>query len=165
MSKHGIAPEHVIFDRGGGGKEHADRLRNQGYNVRSIGFGEAPNPEHKRELNRQDRLDMREDRGAYKNRRAELYGTLRELLDPSRAGESQVFAIPQEYSELRRQLAVMPLCYDDVGKLFLPPKHAKGKEGVTLDGLIGHSPDEADALVLALYGLSLPLKKVPAIVF
>lgn len=165
LEKHGVPPDRVVFDRGGGGKEHADRLRTQGYPVRSIGFGETSTIEHKRELTPENRLEQKESRSAYKNRRAELYGRLRELLDPSSRGESQVFAIPQEYVQLRQQLAVIPLSYDDAGRLYLLPKHAREGGGETLDRLIGHSPDEADALVLAIYGLQLPVKKTPAIVW
>ena len=42
------------------------------------------------------------------------------------------------------------------GKIVLPPKYKKDRNStqVTLTELIGHSPDEADALALAVYGLT-----------
>jgi len=42
--EYGVAWDRVLLDAGGGGKEHADRLRSQGYNVQTVGFGEAVVP-------------------------------------------------------------------------------------------------------------------------
>jgi len=170
-----LLPENVIFDRGGGGKQHADALRKRGYNVRTVGFGEpATNhiPEQaNRKATRNERREEREEKYTYKNRRAEMYGLLRfNLLDPTlqeldeqsqwkRGG----FGIPAEYSELRRQLSLMPLLYDAEGRLYLPPKTKKNKdsEEITLQEILGCSPDEADSLVLAVYGFfNKPIKKV-----
>ena len=66
-----------------------------------------------------------------------------------------VFAIPLAHKELQRQLAVMPLDYDNEGRLYLPPKSKKDKNSkvVTLMDMLGCSPDYADSLVLATYGL------------
>jgi len=91
-----------------------------------------------------------EIRYTYKNRRAEMYGLLRE-----RMGSEDGFGLPLEYDELRRQLAPMPLLFDGEGRLFLPPKNKRSPTSTeaTIRDLIGCSPDEADALVLAVYGL------------
>jgi hypothetical protein len=154
----GVPPERWLFDRGGGGKEHADRLRQMGYDCRSMGFGEAPYLEAKRGLVRvEERKENKEDRYAYKNRRAEMYGDLRTLLDPSATPLG--FGIPMHCTELRRQLAPLPLWYDEEGRLFLPPKQRKptdkeDSEKITINKLIGCSPDEADAFVLAVYAMS-----------
>jgi hypothetical protein len=157
----------VCFDRGGGGKQHADRLREQGYNVRTVGFGQSPTVEQepgvvtKHEETKQDK----ERRYAYFNKRAELYGRLSMRLDPSI--ETTQFAIPKTaiiiasgegltpYDKLRHQLSVIPLIYDSEGKLRLPPKNKKtaNSKEVTLIDLIGYSPDEADAVALAVYAM------------
>ena len=150
-----VSPERVMFDRGGGGKEHADRLESQGFRVQYIGFGETVTLAPKRGLRQIDeKIELLEERYAYKNRRAEMYVGLSMLLDPD---ISPGFGIPAEYTELRRQLAPLPKWYDPEGRLFLPPKkRASGEresDKVTIDKLIGCSPDEADSLVLAVYSM------------
>jgi hypothetical protein len=40
-----VPAEEIVFDRGGGGKQIADLLRSQGWNVRTVSFGESPTPE------------------------------------------------------------------------------------------------------------------------
>ena len=158
--EYGIEPKNWVFDAGGGGKQHADRLRDQGYNVRTIFFGETMTPPVRRYLRvfrkYQMRLDEREIRHAYKNRRAQMYGEASLLLDPDLNEDG--FGISEELVELRHQLAVMPKLYDEEGKLYLPPKDRKlGDEPKmnkkTLIELIGRSPDEADSFVLAVHGL------------
>lgn len=166
--RYGVPPDRWIFDRGGGGKQHADRLRAQGYNCSSIGFGETVSDPQawKRTATVRPKKEIREeteDRYIYKNRRAELYGTLRLALDPTvvEAG----FGLPKDLlrvkradggPSLREQLEVLPLQYDPEGRLFLPPKRKKDREDktVTLTDMLGCSPDEADALALAVYGLT-----------
>lgn len=155
MRRHDVPPDRVVFDRGGGGKEHADRLRAQGYPVRTVAFGETASldPKYgKRQM--KERWEVKEDRTAYKNRRAEMYGALREMLDPA---HERGFGLPAEYAELRRQLSPIPLTYDPEGKLEILPKQrrpdATEKTRPTLTDLLGCSPDEADALVLAIYAM------------
>lgn len=173
MKRHGLDPEveddcqRVVFDRGGGGKQHADRLRDMGYPVRTVGFGEAPSddPKHGRTL-LPERKEDKERRYAYRNKRSEMYGRLRLRMDPSVPGTQ--FAIPRGrggarcvYSQLRNQLAPIPVMYDPEGRLMLPPKGAgmvgvnQGRKTrrVTLIDIIGHSPDEADSVCLAVYGM------------
>lgn len=154
MKEYGVPAEMVLFDQGGGGKQHADAMRRDGHNVGTMAFGSSAKPERKRGMKRlEDRKQDDEVMYAYKNRRAEMYGTFRMLLDPSRGGS---FAIPEEYAELRRQLAPIPLRFDPEGRLMLPPKNKrdpKSKE-VTLTELIGCSPDEADSTVLAVYRMT-----------
>lgn len=178
MDRYGVPPENFLFDRGGGGKQHADVLRRRGYNVRTIGFGDpavsdqpansfsSPSPGTKKHV--------REVRYQYCNTRAQMYGEAAELLDPSRAllveDEKAVgyngFAIPaglcgdngDPTTNLRGQLLPIPLWYNSEQRIFLPPKRAVGsvKDGgrkVTMYSLIGHSPDEADAFVLMVHGL------------
>lgn len=176
MRQYGLNPEdetacdRVCFDRGGGGRQHADRLRDQGYMVRSIGFGESSSPPIQAGVRSVDeRIEFDEQRYVYKNRRAEMYGRLSRRIDPSI--EETQFAIPRHLSEplapgrsgLRQQLAVIPKLYDGEGRMVLPPKQLnipkalrkqhKDTNEVTLVDLIGHSPDEADATVLAVYAM------------
>lgn len=150
--RHGVPPENWVFDRGGGGKQHADRLRLKGYNVRTVAFGGAVMPELKRGMRSLvERREQQEQKYTYKSMRAQLYGEFMRLLDPS---EGQGFGIPAEYNELRRQLSLIPKLYDENGRLTLLPKHRpKGEEGDSLAGLMGRSPDDADAVVLAVHAM------------
>lgn len=169
MDQYDIPPERVCFDRGGGGTQHANFMRRYWkIKVRTVGFGETLSLDPKRGLTTIEvRMDTKEHGYAYKNRRAQMYGELSDMLSPFRinlAGEHvRPFAIPAEYMELRRQLAPIPRWTDEEGRLFLPPKKRKptdkeDADKITLDGLIGCSPDEADSLVLAIYAM---LHKAP----
>ena len=158
MRRYNLEGWHVIFDAGGGGKQIADQLRADGYGVNTAAFGSAPVLELKRGLRRISEMrENREDRSTYTILRDQMYDELRQLLDPGRGEEaagiiSVVFAISAEHAELHRQLSLIPLTYDKEGRLKLLPKNkpGEGKDG-TLIGLIGHSPDESDALVLAVH--------------
>lgn len=154
MDKWGVPPEQVIFDLGGGGKQHADVMRKAGFKVRTLGFGQAPTVTKK----------FNEQKMAYKNMRSELYGLLMLSLEPIDDPDDDriQFAIPAKYTELRRQLAPMPKCYDSEGRLFLPPKDKStpNYKGETIKQIIGCSPDEADSLVLAHYALVYPKRKI-----
>lgn len=159
--KYNVPPEQWVFDRGGG-KVHADLLKRRGFNCRTVGFGETVTPPLKRGMTRlEEREEQRAERYAYKNRRAQMYGILRNLLDPARIKEVGFgFGIPFEqgevYQRLRRQLAVMPRLIDGEGRLYLPPKRKRHPHDTqpTLTDLIGYSPDEADAVVLAVFGMT-----------
>lgn len=173
----------VFFDAGGGGKQHVDSLKRQGYNFSAIPFGEGVifNPQRAKRLY-DDKVDLKEDKGAYVNRRAMMYGEASILLDPvkkispdvdeydeqgnfvRKATVSvrgiQMFGIPMDgpqYGELIRQLAAMPKRYVE-GRLYLPPKSRKSEKTnngeKTLSELLGRSPDEADAFVLAVYAMT-----------
>lgn len=153
MRRHGVPPDRVNFDRGGGGKQAADRLRAQGYPVQTVAFGDPVTLAPRRgKAPIGDRFTIMEERSIYKNRRAEMYGTLRNLLDPT---NEQGFAIGAEYTELRRQLAPIPLTYDGEGRMYLIPKNKPNPNytGPTLTALLGCSPDEADSLVLAVHAM------------
>jgi hypothetical protein len=171
----GVSPEHWLFDRGGGGKQHADRLRKDGYNVRTVSFGEGIELDVKPtgvKVKFTERKGVKEEKSAYKDRRAQMFYEAAELLDP---GINPVgFGVPshregQQYGELRRQLKSIPKRYDDHGVLYLIPKHAKpGHDGKvnpnteTLVKILGCSPDEADAFVLAVHGMLHPLRRTVA---
>lgn len=156
IKEYKVDPENVIFDAGGGGREHVDYLRKKGYNVRSVSFGESPT-DPQLLLNRAktyrpntDKVDEREFKLIYKNRRAEMYHQFRLLLQNG-------YGIPEEYEELFRQMKPIPLLYDGEGKIFLPPKNKKGNSREqSLVEIIGNSPDELDSTVLATYGLLNP---------
>lgn len=159
MQKWGIKPSDVIFDAGGGGKEHADVLREKGYKVRTIAFGGSAstvNP-FKRNKSRTERIDDTETAYVFKNRRAELYGLLRQTFDPSYSTGFYVDPDlwnrkrPDGGPSLKEQLAVFPLLYDEEGRMYLPPKNKKHKDDTQncLTDMIGCSPDEGDAFALA----------------
>ena len=167
--KHGVPAYKWFFDRGGGGKQHADRLRGMGYPVQTVAFGEPIALEPKRGITLlETKRDVREERYAYKNRRAEMSGNFRERLDPSLT-ECPRWALPpstygEPYARLHTAMAPMPLLWDEEGRMRMLPKRKKA--GATKDAnepsleeLIGFSPDEFDAVVLGLHGmLAKPLR-------
>jgi len=158
-----VPASRITFDAGGGGKIHADRLKARGFHVNTVGFGESVSPEIRRGIHTiEHRQDIKEDRYAYKNRRAQMYGDLSELFDPI---NEQGFALPAQYSEVRRQLALMPKLFDDEGRMYLPSKNKRDDKDTrkTLTEIIGRSPDEADSLVVAVYGM-LHAKKRPKVI-
>ena len=152
-----LDPRNFCIDRGGGGKQIADQLRADGYPVRTVGFGEPPTPDPSFRTPRVgEKIDQKEDKYAYPSRRCQMYHELRLALDPGI--NEKPFAIPFTlYPKLRQELAPIPLRYDGKGRVSLPEKHRSGKRTAgqekTLTELIGHSPDLADALVLALHAM------------
>lgn len=158
--RYGVPEEMICFDRGGGGKQHADYLRMSGHRrVRTVNFGDGVSPEPRTEdPSFQGRIELREDRSVYTNRRAEMYDAARLLLE----GEMG-YGIPAEYDELIRQLAAMPRLYDAEGRIYLPPKNARSNSNIeTIRDLLGRSPDQADAFVVMVYALLTPPKKAQA---
>ena len=168
MHRYGVKAEDVYFDYGGGGKPHVDRLRSMGYNVKAVQFGDPASPDIKPRgvvATVGVRKVQQEVRSFYKNRRAELYGTLHFRLDPSVGPQ---FALPPDLlnrvrgdggASLRYQLQPIPLDYTEEGQLFVAPKQPRSddkgsRDKVYLVKLIGCSPDEADAVVLACWGLT-----------
>ncbi|HVW39131.1 MAG TPA: hypothetical protein VHB99_17570, partial [Pirellulales bacterium] len=152
MRRYHIAPAWVAFDAGGGGKQIADLLRDRGFEeLLDVTFGAAA-----------------DDARKYKNKRAELYGELREALAPRRRVArllatpverwprgANCLALPPEDAPMREDLAVLPLLRDAEGRLRLPPKDKPSRassgryERSVRELLSGRSPDRGDALVLA----------------
>lgn len=174
MYRYNVSAERVLLDRGGGGKQHVDRMRAKGINIRSVAFNDKPSIEPQRHMTQfRQKVEARERRYAYFNKRAEMYGELRNLLDP---GYNEDLASEQAYRELaqsrersidelrgfalpvhqrlRQQLSPIPLKFE-LERLKLPPKYKKSPDSkeVCLTDIIGHSPDEADALVLAIHAM------------
>lgn len=166
MYRYQIEPEDVIFDRGGGGGPHAHRMRKAGMQVRTVAFGDSISMEPKRGMRFfSEKVENKEDRYVYKNRRAQMFGEMSIVIDPSGIGPEDIklWGIPGPevapvYAELHRQLKVFPRNYDEEGRMFLPPKNPKPGDDEnarkkTLFSMLGCSPDEADAVVLSLHGL------------
>lgn len=172
MRKHNMEnrAERVCFDRGGGGKQHADRLREMGYDVQTVAFGEPLTLEPKRGMRLfGEKVENREERYTYVNRRAELFGTLSILIDPEGGfilesddvrghkwiGGPAGFSLPLDYVVLHQQLGPIPKTYDREGRLRLLPKNKATPDSneKTLVELLGCSPDEADATCLGVYGM------------
>jgi hypothetical protein len=172
-SDHNVPPDRVCIDAGGGGKQIAHYLRRRDFDIRLISFGESLTPVLRRGKNTLgERKDMKEKKWAYLNRRAQMYGDVRNLLDPARdANEDwyvgypgpardaiwdlKGFAIPRHLERLREQMSPIPMLQDGEGRLRLPPK-SKPREGSTektLIDIIGYSPDEADSFVLAVHAM------------
>lgn len=148
MRNFSIPGSRVAFDSGGGGKECADRLREQGYMVRDLAFGASAR-----------------DSKQYANMRAELYGRMRQRLDIKRwhvatmeqedeGVRGVTFGIPDD-PKLREELAMLPLMLDSEGRLKLPPKdrptdrEQANTNIIVIRDILKRSPDRADALVLA----------------
>ena len=157
MKQYNVDPERVTIDTGGGGKQIADELRARGYDIRVVSFGAGiAKPLRMGVQVFDERVEEREERYTYKNMRAKMYGRLMEMLDPKsdwaqdRGGRT--FALPAKYSILFDELEPIPLSYDREGVLYLLPKNKPKKDSKepTLTELIGHSPDLADATVLAI---------------
>jgi len=137
-----------------------------------VAFGEGITMQLRRGTHQlSERKDHQESRYAYTNRRAEMYGELREVLDPNGGlgvdrkviGGPNGFAIPRECVELRRQLAPIPLVYDEEGRLKLPPKNrvSENSKQKSLVEILGCGPDDADSCVLAVCGMAhKPLRPV-----
>jgi hypothetical protein len=119
MRKHNVPADCVGFDAGGGGRQIADELRACGHAVRLVSFGGVPAPPARRgPIPYGERREAAEDRLAYVKMRDQMYGQLRQLLDPEGdplTSGRETFAIPAEYQELRRQLAPIPLTFDRGG--------------------------------------------------
>jgi hypothetical protein len=161
--RHGVLWENVLFDIGGGGREHADRMRAEGRMVRTIFFGDPPSkppPDDARRIpTATRRRAVAEARYVYANRRAEMYGELSEACDPENGGYGLPSTGGPAPAELHRQLGKTPKNYTDQGKLILPPKNRgvnTPKHVKTMTQLIGCSPDEADAAALAYFGVQNP---------
>lgn len=169
MRKHGLDPESerdcskVMFDRGGGGVQHAHYLIDSGYKgFRTVAFGSTPTEEaDTKGLGRRFPDEMvaeKEMRETYVNKRAEMADRLSMRLNPS-ITETK-FSYNPDYVELRNQLKVIPLDYDKEGRLRLLPKSkpTRDSKALTLIDLIGHSPDEMDAVMLANYSMEVPAR-------
>lgn len=165
QQKYSVPWERVAFDRGGGGKQHADRLRERGCQVMTVAFGETVNPplSAAKKIVPVRRRDM-ENRYEYRNMRAKMYWDLHEWLDPDLDFEGPRFSMPssdrgEQYRELRRQMSVIPKMFDAEGRARLPAKNRQGQAGSgksekTIVELLGRSPDELDSLVLMRYAMT-----------
>lgn len=171
MRKHGVGAEFTCFDRGGGGKQHADRMRACGCPVRTVAFGESLVGAIQRQKKQfTTKVAERELRTTFADRRTEMYWELSERFDASLFPKG--FAIPpgrgpldhDAATRLRHQLSVMPKLYDDDGvcrmlhksrpKMMRVGDKPSAAAEPTLIELIGHSPDEADSVVLMLHAMT-----------
>ncbi len=154
----GVPWGRVCFDEGGGGKQIADFMRELPIDgideVRTIPFGANVTPELRHgKVQLEERKEVRETSYVYLNRRTQMYHEASHLFDLSINPEG--FAFPEEFRELRRQLAVMPKMVDKEGRFKMPPKRRNtlnSKEKTLID-ILGCSPDEADSFVLAVHGM------------
>lgn len=171
IGRHYGVPAHCwVFDRGGGGKQHADRLRAKKYLVRTVATGSPPQLEPRRGLNQLNvRKEVKEEAYAYTSIRVQMAHDLSGMMDPSihnDGGDPPTytgFALPPpdgrtygpQYAELYRQLRVMPKQEDDRGRFTLPKKQKRDANDTakTLIEMCGHSPDEFDAICLSVFGM------------
>ena len=152
MREYGISAERVLFDRGGGGKQIADRMRRNGYNVRTVGFGESAIPEKRRGVVQLDQRKLEQEvRYAYINRRAEMYSLLSDAINPV---NGTVYGIPRRMIDLANQLRPIPRLYDKEGRLWLPPKNKPPGSGShtvkTMQEMIGRMDDRGQCCTMLL---------------
>lgn len=141
-----VPPERWVFDRGGGGHEHACVLRREGFDVMTVPFGGTVTPEPgKAAVAIQDRIHQKEEGYEYFDKRAQLYGELALAIKNG-------FAIPAELTELHRQLSKIPKTRDDAGRLKILPKNAP-KNKPSLKRIVGRSPDHLESAAMAVYGM------------
>ncbi|MFO0451832.1 MAG: terminase large subunit domain-containing protein [Pseudomonadota bacterium] len=112
-------PQRVTVDAGGVGAGVADRLRQLRFPVSQVQFGGGAR-----------------DTTRFRNRRAELYWSLRELLEQGRV------SLPDD-DELVADLLAIRYRFTQDGRIELAPKDEIRQK-------LGRSPDRADALALAL---------------
>lgn len=164
--KHACPHERVCLDRGGGGYELAcDLQAYDGMRVRTVAFGESLSLDPKRGLRTvEEKLENKEERYVYVNRRAQMFYETSWMFDPQKTYDPNGnpkrpgYGMPagdEQYAELRRQLEVIPRLMDREGRYKMLPKNNpdNDEDGRTLVKLIGHSPDEADSLVLAVHAM------------
>lgn len=171
--KWGIPPNKWLFDAGGGGKQHADRLRGMGFPVETVAFGSKPSIELKRSMTQLiERKDVKEDQYVYLNMRAEMYHGMALQVEGDKDG---VWAIPDNSDgliELHRQMSLVPKMtgdwsmWDSEGRIRMLPKTKKtaDSEEITLTQIIGHSPDELDSAVLCWRAVFLKKHRQKAVI-
>lgn len=180
MRKHGCwdFPSRVAIDAGGGGKQIADNIRAAGKAVRTVRFGETITLEPQRPKRQfPARLEQKEDRYVYVNRRAEMFFELSLMIDPD-ADLSGLhitvkggFALPPAdqgdvEKELLRQMELIPkvtyfgedqwTMWDPEGRIRMLPKQKDPTKPnqPCLEEILKCSPDELDSLVLACWAMN-----------
>lgn len=119
-----LRPEHVYVDDTGLGAGVTDRLREQGHAVTAVLAAQrASDPQR------------------FVNQRAESYWRLRDALRPPPEPAASGFALPADAGELLRELGALTFSLASDGRIRIADK-------VALRGLLGGSPDHADALAL-----------------
>jgi phage terminase large subunit-like protein len=112
-------PKRVRVDETGIGAGVVDRLRQMGYAVEGVNFGSAAN-----------------DPKRFKNKRCELYWSLREGLEQGKV------SLPDD-EDLVADLSALRFDFDAAGRIVLESKDDVRRR-------LGRSPDRADALVLSV---------------
>lgn len=156
-----IDPQRCYMDRGGGGYQIACDLREAGYDIRTIGFGDPVIAPHTPGRDTADQLnEERDEKWSYTTQRAWMYWTLRDEMDPTmeELGSKAPWAVPahtKELKELHRQLGLIPALYTNEGRRSMLPKSKRSPNSKErcLKEILGCSPDEADATVLLMKAL------------
>lgn len=117
LRRMGVGKVYINLDVGGVGASPVDWLRHNGYEVAAINFGERAM-----------------DSGKYRNRRAEMWGRLREWLQNGGC-------LPEHDRDLYSNLTSVEYCFTPTNQIQLEKKEDMKKRGLP-------SPDHADALAL-----------------
>lgn len=147
-----VPHEKIVFDIGGGGRVHCQTLRRDlGWKCQAVTFSGKTPIDLKRGMTRiEDRQANREVKSVFKSRRVEMYSTASDMMNPATGG----YGVPSErnggaWTKLAGYLKPLLRQYDEDGVMYLPPK-----EDLIKDFYSGESPDEADAFVLMIRGLT-----------
>lgn len=161
-NKWGCSPRSWLFDAGGGGKQHCDRLRGLGFPCETVPFGGRPSTEIKSAMTLMpERKDVKEDQYVYVNMRAEMYHRMALGCEGEDGWRWSVPDNSDALKELHRQMSLIPKVagewsmWDPEGRIRMLPKNKKKPDSdeLTLIDVIGHSPDELDSAVLCYHAV------------
>jgi hypothetical protein len=137
MRKWNVEPYNLLFDAGGGGKQHSDYLRRAGHDVSTIWFNEslqAPPQTWQRSAKKQKQV--REEKGVYKNRRAMMYGHLSDLIEPmvdvSQGVVSDYPSPSREFSDIDGEPLIEPDTRDPQPRFCIPSQYRELRRQLAL---------------------------------
>ena len=128
MRKHAVPAQNVHVDVIGIGAGVVDRMREQGHRVDAVNFAEAQ---------KDDWRGIFPRTMLFKNRRAELYWAMRQLMADG------AYTLPAEYRDIASDLTAPRYTYDSAGRIQIEAKD-------DIKERLGRSPDAGDAAVIAL---------------
>lgn len=139
LRKWQVPPERVMLDAGGGGHEHADYLREAGYSVDTVAFGEPVVPKPKRGMTTIEKVKHdREAKYAYVYRRDQMFGHLSSLMEPlvdmtQGQGYLEEYPTPaSRWSEIDGTPSIEVDSRDAVPRFCIPPQYTELRRQLSL---------------------------------
>ncbi|MEN6545554.1 MAG: hypothetical protein ABFE07_05880, partial [Armatimonadia bacterium] len=149
--EHGVRKEAFSFlDVCGMGGGPVDRLAEQKLPVVGVDAGE----DAEGQVWHGDKY--RPAKEVFVNKRSQMWWNLRECLNPAAKDPARLIGLPADL-ELQAQLTEVKYRFRSDGRIEVEPKHAPAGSSVGtgkwgLKQRLGHSPDKADSVVLAVWG-------------